>query len=41
MARPIDPRINPKDPETYMYDRREKFNTAVIERRWSHFQKIR
>lgn len=41
MARPIDKRINPKDPDTYMGDRREKFNTGVIEPRWKIFQKIR
>jgi hypothetical protein len=41
MARPIDKRIDPKDPETYMGDRREKFNTGVIDPRWELFQKIR
>jgi hypothetical protein len=40
MARPIDKRINPNDTETYNGDRREKFNTAVIEPRWPVFQKI-
>ena len=40
MARPIDKRIDPKDAETYMGDRREKFNTAVIEQRWPLFREI-
>lgn len=40
MCRPIDKRINHKDPETYMGDRREKINTAIIDLRIPIFEKM-
>lgn len=38
LLRPLDPRIDPTDAETYQGDRRERFNTAVIEERLDLFR---
>ena len=40
MCRPIDKRINHQDPETFMGDRREKVNTAIIDRRIPLFERM-
>lgn len=38
MARPIDPRVDQNDPETFQGDRREKFNTIITDRRMPLFR---
>lgn len=38
MARPIDKKIDPNDPNTFLGDRREKFNTIICDRRLPIFR---